>query len=137
MEFSLKLGSQRDWIPISIFTLSAENLSQGRKNSISVGNFTDFVSVANFTDGDGIHIRGYRANLEVEAFEIRANYFVKVCDFNASEEFVQFRWMQTVVTKNMDHLQDMWSLDNVHITYEYEFVSIDLLQDSFDDPQLK
>ena len=62
---------------------------------------------------------------------------VQVCDFGFPVNSTQFRWLQTSQISNNPVVKDAWTLDNVHISVYDECTSVDLLQDSFNEPELK
>ena len=62
---------------------------------------------------------------------------VQVCDFGFPVNSTQFRWLQTSRISNYKKVKDAWTLDNVHISVYDGNTSVDLLQDSFNEPELK
>ena len=62
---------------------------------------------------------------------------VLVCGFGFPVNSTQFRWLQTSEIANNPAVRDAWTLDNVHISVYDGSTSVDLLQDSFNEPELK
>ena len=62
---------------------------------------------------------------------------VQVCGFGFPVNSTQFRWLQTSQIGRFPIVKDAWTLDNVHISVYDGSTSVDLLQDSFNEPELK
>lgn len=88
-------------------------------------------------DIDNLTIRGYAVDqLQISAGN-RVLHAFQVCDFNRLLSSIQFRWLQTSLISGPNP-KDIWSMDDVLVTYEpEEGMTVDLLRDSFDEEQLK
>lgn len=123
VEFSIRLGTEATWFPIVFIVQSKPSLDG---SSIVIGNSSNLV------------IRDYA----VEVRRISDNgtrdppYSMQICGFDEQISSVQLRWLQT---SSFDRsLRDIWSIDNVHVTYERDNgTRMELLQDSFDGIELK
>ena len=122
VEFSIQMNSKGVWIPITLVIRS--DLSN-RSNEDSIG----------YHENQNVVIRDYHVQTNLAI----GSYSVQVCNFADSVNDVKFRWLQTsfVGTSGSSNLKDLWSLDNVEIVYNSNGISISLLQDSFDDFELK
>ena len=64
-------------------------------------------------------------------------YSVRICGFEQIKS-VQLRWLQTSGFAVNPMVRDVWTLDDVHVSYEHEDgTRMELLQDSFDGIELK
>ena len=125
IEFSIQMNSKGVWIPITLVIRS--DLSN-RDNGDSIG------YRENQEDLDNVVIRDYYVETDLAI----GSYSVQVCNFADSVNDVKFRWLQTsFVGTSGSNLKDVWSLDNVEIVYNSNGISISLLQDSFEDFELK
>ena len=109
VEFSLLLGSERGWIPITYAFLS---IRTDRNNFFSIGTAD--------TEGN-VLIRGYSSELNAISRGANTQHSVTICDFEDSVDSVQFRWLQTClfnVHSTDAQVRDAWTLDNVLITYQ-------------------
>ena len=121
VELSLRLGSNSTWIPITLIAIHNDTT---RFDSISIGKLV--------VNESSLCIREY----SVTPF----NGTVNICGFNLTvENFIQFRWLQTSMlnNENMNNTKDVWSLDDVDISYHKGNNTVTLLNDSFDNPELK
>ena len=87
---------------------------------------------------DNLNIRDYRVKLEpVDVVTSSSeNISIDICKFNASN--IQFRWLQTSRFTSGSTPKDLWSLDNINISYvRANGEKIYLIEDSFDNGQLK
>lgn len=130
MEFSIQLNSEGVWVPITLAI-------RGGKT-----NWLDGIIIGyreNEDDVDDVVIREY--HVEPDLVQCQREYFlyysVQVCDFAFPLNSTQFRWLQTSKISETSKVKDAWTLDNVHISFYDGNVSVDLLQDSFNDPELK
>lgn len=125
VEFSIRLNATGVWIPIG---LVFPQRSRVGVPPIGVG------------DTNTILIRGYAVNDQrrISTGSQAIVYSVIVCDFDQQVNVVEFRWLQSGRVDDSGQLRDIWSIDDVLVTYELrEGVGIDLLQDSFDNTELK
>ena len=109
MEFSLQFGSERGWIPIIL------TIQRGR-----TANTNPIIPIGT-TDTEGnILIRGYLPELKVASLGDNTPRSVTICAFEDSVDSVQFRWLQTFVSREnqLSSVSDAWTLDNVLITYQ-------------------
>ena len=115
---------ERVWIPI-LYTFVSEEIINEEKR---VGEFS----------GDELKIRGYVVEQQRFTVGSRTRYSVQICDFNDGLDSVQFRWLHTSRFDDRDLFKDVWSLDDILVTYEpEEGVETILLEDSFNGDQLK
>ena len=121
VEFSIRINSTGAWIPI---ILASKNVT--KKDRFAIGERIDEYNVV---------IRGFR--VESKLASNRSYYSVQVCDFTVPVNSIQFRWLQTSRIGNSSTVNDAWVLDNVHVSHHHNNVSVTLLQDLFDDPELK
>ena len=106
VEFSVQFGSERGWIPITLAILSGNT---DRANSFSIGT----------ADNEGnVLIRGYLPVKVARGEDNNTLHSVTVCDFEDSEDSVQFRWLQTCGFCTNNPVRDAWTLDNVLITFQ-------------------
>ena len=120
VEFSIRFGTEATWYPI-IFTVQSRT---ALNRSIRIGDVNNLV------------LRGYATDVR----EISNNgtrdppYSVEICDFDEQIKSVQLRWLQTSsFAVNLVEVRDVWTLDDVHVSYEHEDgTRMDLLRDSFD-----
>ena len=125
VDFSLRLGSEGDWIPINFLLRFGGNGVY--RNSLS--------GISLNTPSSPWSVREYLSDLEFVTSGSNYQYSVKICDFDFPMEF---RWLQTSSFETSSNsVKDMWSLDDVDITYQADNMSVCLLHDSFDGPQLK
>ena len=116
MEFSLRLKPERNWIPISFFNTNRSG------NRIHIGNT--------------LLIREYQVELESATIGVAYHYSVEICNIpNIISHPVEFRWLQT--SNFSGSARNVWSLDNVNISYCEDNTSTVLLRDSFDDTEIK
>ena len=125
------MNSEGVWIPI---TLVIVNTNQN--NGINViGEAIEDIN------GDGVAdvvIRLYK--VESKLVDSTVDYSVQLCGFAMVVNSVQFRWLQTstIVPQGSTPLvRDTWALDNIRISYHEDNSSVVLLQDSFDEFELK
>ena len=118
VEFSIQINSTGAWIPI---ILASKNVT--KKDRFAIGERID---------EDIVVIRGFQVESNLASY-----YSVQVCDFAVPVNSIQFRWLQTSRIGNSSTVNDAWVLDNVHVSHHNNNVSVTLLQDSFDDPELK
>lgn len=122
VELSIRLGAIREWVPI-IFLFLNEDL---QNEDIRIG------------DRDNLEIRGYPVGAKMFSVGTRTHYSAQVCDFDRQLDSVQLRWLQTSRFDDRNIAKDVWSIDDVQISYEPELgMEISLLEDSFNDNQLK
>ena len=84
---------------------------------------------------DDVEIREY--HVKPITFTNIVYHSVQVCDFGFPVNSTQFRWLQTSQISASANVKDAWTLDNVHISVYDGCTSVDLLQDSFNEPELK
>ena len=84
---------------------------------------------------DDVEIREY--HVKRITFTNIVYHSVQVCDFGIPVNSTQFRWLQTSQLSKRPGMKDAWTLDNVHISVYDGCTSVDLLQDSFNEPELK
>ena len=125
VEFSIRFGPEATWYPI-IFTVQSRTTVP--QSTILIG------------DLDNLVLRGY----EVDVREISGDgsrdppCSVRICGFDEQIKSVQLRWLQTSGFKVNPVVRDVWTLDDVHVSYEHEDgTRMELLQDSFDGTGLK
>ena len=63
-------------------------------------------------------------------------YSVQICNFDEQTTSVELRWLQTGYVNDAPVVKDIWSIDEVEVTYE-NGARIELLHDSFDGTELK
>ena len=119
VEFSIRINSERVWIPITFITRDEINLN----SQIPIAN-EDYVEIREY------HVKHI-------TFTNIVYHSVQVCDFSFPVNSTQFRWLQTSRISKNPVLKDTWTLDNVHISVDDGSTSVDLLQDSFNEPELK
>ena len=122
------MNSEGVWIPITLTTLE--------KNSAKPST----VPIGHRENENDVEIRGYH----VKPFILDSNigmsvldHSVQVCDFGFPVNSTQFRWLQTSQIGANAKVKDAWTLDNVHISVYDGNISVPLLQDSFNEPELK
>ena len=60
-------------------------------------------------------------------------YSVQICNFDEQIKSVQPRWLQTSLFAVNPMVRDVWTLDDVHVSYQHEDgTRMYLLRDSFD-----
>ena len=117
----MRLGVQAAWIPI-VFLVQSLKLQNEEINIGQPGNLT---------------IRGYSVNHAFIPIGDKTRYSVQICDFGNLTESVQFRWLQTSSFDADGTYRDVWSMDDVLVTYEPEVgPRIELLNDSFNNEEL-
>ena len=123
VEFSIQINSKGAWIPI---ILASKNVT--KKDRFAIGEHIDEYNVV---------IRGF--GVESKLAINKSYYSVQVCDFTVPVNSIQFRWLQTsrIGNSSTAKVNDPWALDNVHVSHHNNNVSVTLLQDLFDDPDLK
>ena len=84
---------------------------------------------------DYVEIREY--HVKRITFTDIVYHSVQVCDFGFPVNSTQFRWLQTSQIVKNPVVKDAWTLDNVHISVYDGSTSVDSLQDSFNEPELK
>ena len=118
VEFSIRMNSDGVWIPITLTTL---------KN----------ISIV-YSEDDDVEIREYHVKPIILHCPIGIIYHsVQMCDFGFQVNFIQFRWLQTHQINASDAVNNAWTLDNVHMSVYDGNDSVALLQDSFNEPDLK
>ena len=144
MEFAIQINSNGEWIPITLVIRSDETDSENVGDNL----FLIGQHIATNDTVDDVLIREYlvkpvTANVlaDVNGRSI-FTYSVQLCDFLApSVDSVQFRWLQTSRINIDGELRDVWSLEYVYIIYHHHHQddnnNVVLLEDTFDDPELK
>ena len=122
VEFSIRMNSEGVWIPITFIT----------PEKIALRSQIPIVYCVN---EDDVEIREY--HVKRITFTNIVYHSVQMCDFSFPMNSTQFRWLQTSQIPNMHKVRDAWTLDNVHISVYDGSTSVDLLQDSFNEPELK
>ena len=121
VEFSIRFGTEATWYPI-IFTVQSRTTLD--RSTILIGDVNNLV------------LRGYATDVrEISDDGSRDRpYSVQICNFDEQIKSVQLRWLQTsLFTVNPVEVRDVWTLDDVHVSYEHEDgTRMDLLRDSFD-----
>ena len=119
VEFSIRMNSERDWMPITLTTLKMTTLIGYHENE------------------DDVEIRECHVKPIILDCPKGIYHSVQVCDFGFPVYSTQFRWLQTSIISNESKVKDAWTLDNVHISVYDGNNLVDLLQDSFNEPELK
>ena len=102
VEFSIRLSSSLDWIPLS-YAYFKNGSSSNRDGNISLGNVT--------YEG----IRGYPLpKTRVIYGKTIARQNLLLCGLNGTEYF-QFRWLQTSQFNPSPPFKDTWILDDIRI----------------------
>lgn len=110
------------WIPI-IFLFQTEHI---QNEDLRIGT------------QDNLEIRGYRVDKIMSPIGDGTEFSVQVCDFDQQLDFIQLRWLQTSKFNDREIAKDVWSVDDIRVDYEpEEGKEACLLEDSFDDDQLK
>ena len=114
IEFSLRLGAGRDWIPEALFFQGDHNLNSRAPGKIINGTLV---------------IRGFQVEEVTLEQNFPYHYTLRVC---GTTDTVQLRWLQTVFI-NDDKPRDVWSLDDIVISYQNgEGMGSILFEESFD-----
>lgn len=120
------MGAGKVWIPIVFSFLSTR--TDIKSEEIRVGE----------RSRGNLEIRGYQVDQEGFSVGNRSQYSVQVCGFEEALGSVQFRWLQTDKFNGRNIVKDVWSVDDIVVSYEpEEGVKIILLEDSFNEDQLK
>ena len=128
VEFSIRFGTEATWYPI-VFTVESRTTLED--STLLIG------------DVDNLVLRGYAVDVrEISDDGTRdPPYSVQICDFDEQIKSVQLRWLQTsrvIVDLGRVQVLDVWTLDDLHVSYECEDgTRMELLQDSFDGTELK
>lgn len=126
MELAIRLGTEKVWVPIVFSFLSSS--TNDKNEDLNVGE----------RSGSSLEIRGYEVDQESFSVGNRSRYSVQVCGFEEALDSIQFRWLQTDKFNDRNIVKDIWSIDDVMVSYEpEEGVRIILLEDFFDEDQLK
>ena len=125
VEFSIRLGTEATWYPIVFTVQSKTTVTQ---STILIG------------DLDNLVLRGYAVDVREISDDGSRDppYSVRICDFDEQTKSVQLRWLQTSSFAVNPMVRDVWTLDDVNVSYEHEDgTRMELLQDSFDGIELK
>ena len=125
VEFGIRLAEEEEWIPLAVIYRNngppADNITLGNMPNLIIRDY--FVSPQN--------------TIESSVSDPIVNFSLTLCEFR-DPSFFQFRWLQTSRLRPRLQLLDLWSLDEVHISYTREDGEEEvLLSDSFDQEELK
>ena len=126
VELSFRSSTGSVWVPLSFYYRSGSN--DASRATIPLGEV-----------GESLNIRGYLVEDIEQINDTNTNFTVDICHF-AEEEVskVQFRWLQTSQLTAGSRPKDVWSLDNLTISYiTSNGERVTLLHDPFDNEQLK
>ena len=100
IEFSLRLGANRDWIPVAFFFRGSHSL-----NSIAPGKIVNGTLV----------IRGFQVEEVTVQGDSQHQYTLRVC---STIKPIRLRWLQTTNIGLNSIPRDVWSLDDIVISYQ-------------------
>ena len=122
VEFSVRFGTELTWFPIVLFIESRDLIAP-------------FIYIG---DVDNLFLRGYATDVREISDDGSRDppYSVQICNFDEQTTSVELRWLQTGYVNDAPVVKDIWSIDEVEVTYE-NGARIELLHDSFDGTELK
>ncbi len=117
------------WIPLKyVYNVSNTDSDRDTEADISIGKITNLtITIRDYSvQREPLHVNKYKSDIEI-------------CNFNASN--IQFRWLQSSqfkVREGENSARDLWSLDDINISYITEDGEWrEIINDSFDSGQLK